>query len=150
MASAPISHTSRPSTESNTELTSLGRAARLLEDAQRLLHGASDEADFHGEHFTFSGFKVYPKPVHGSIPVWCGGKSEGVLRRVAAVADGWHPLYITPEELEVKLERLAGYLAEHDRSLDDLTLSARPVDQATLDGATIDRYADLVVELRGS
>jgi probable F420-dependent oxidoreductase len=125
------------------------RGARTTEYIRLLKHlWTADEADFHGEHFDFSGFKVYPKPVsEPSIPVWCGGKSEGVLRRVAAVADGWHPLYITPEELEVKLGRLEGYLGEHGRALDDITLSARPVDQATLDGATIDRYADLGVEL---
>jgi probable F420-dependent oxidoreductase len=123
------------------------RGARTTEYIALLKHlWSADEIDFQGEHFQFGGFKMYPKPAR-PIQVWCGGKSEGVLRRVAAVADGWHPLYITPEELEVKLGRLEGYLAEHGRSLDELTLSARPVDQATLDAATIDRYADLGVEL---
>jgi probable F420-dependent oxidoreductase len=125
------------------------RGARTTEYIALLKHlWSADEIDFHGEHFRYSGFKMYPKPARSpSIPIWCGGKSEGVLRRVAAVADGWHPLYITPEELEVKLGRLSGYLGEHGRSLSDITLSARPVDQATLDRETIDRYAELGVEL---
>lgn len=107
-----------------------------------------DTVDFHGDHFDYSGFKCYPKPKSKpTIPIWSGGKSEAVLRRVAAVADGWHPLYIAPDELEQKLERLSGYLAEHGRTLDDITLSARPVSQAELDGATIKWYADLGVEL---
>lgn len=107
-----------------------------------------DVIDFHGEHFQFSGFKFYPKPARKpSIPLWCGGKSTGVLKRVAAAADGWHPLYIDPDEMEIKLEELKGYLAEHGRTLSDIDLSARPVSQATLDKATIDRYAGLGVKM---
>jgi probable F420-dependent oxidoreductase len=125
------------------------RGARTTEYIALLKHlWTEDLIDFQGEHFQFSGFKFYPKPVRKpSIPIWCGGKSEGVLRRVAAVGDGWHPLYITPEELEEKLVRLEGYLAEHGRTMDEITLSARPVDQATLDAETIERYAGLGVKL---
>jgi probable F420-dependent oxidoreductase len=125
------------------------RGPRTTEYIALLKHlWTEDLIDFHGEHFQFSGFKFYPKPARKpSIPIWCGGKSEGVLRRVAAVGDGWHPLYITPEELEEKLVRLEGYLAEHGRTMDEITLSARPVDQATLDAETIERYAGLGVKL---
>jgi probable F420-dependent oxidoreductase len=125
------------------------RGARTTEYIALLKHlWTEDLIDFQGEHFQFSGFKFYPKPARKpSIPIWCGGKSEGVLRRVAAVGDGWHPLYITPEELEEKLVRLEGYLAEHGRTMDEITLSARPVDQATLDAETIERYAGLGVKL---
>lgn len=125
------------------------RGSRTTEYIQLLKHlWTEDLIHFEGEHFQFSGFKFYPKPLRKpSIPIWCGGKSTGVLRRVAAVADGWHPLYIGVEELERKLKELEGYLGEHGRRLEDVTLSARPVDQATLDGPTIDRYAELGVEL---
>ena len=125
------------------------RGARTTEYIALLKHlFTEDLIDFQGEHFQFSGFKFYPKPARRpSIPIWCGGKSEGVLRRVAAVGDGWHPLYITPDELEEKLKRLEGYLAQHGRTLDEITLSARPVDQATLDEETIERYTQLGVKL---
>lgn len=123
------------------------RGARTTEYLKLLRHlWTEDLIDFQGEHFQFSGFKFYPKPP-GGIPLWCGGKSTGVLKRVAAAADGWHPLYIAPDELERKLRELEGYLAEHGRRLSDITLSARPVSQATLDKATIDHYAGLGVEL---
>lgn len=123
------------------------RGRRTTEYIRLLKHlWTADLIDFHGDFYDYSGFKFYPKPAQpGSIPLWCGGKSDGVLRRVAAVADGWHPLYIAPDELERKLETLSGYLAENGRSLDDITLSARPVTQATMDAATIDRYAKLGV-----
>jgi probable F420-dependent oxidoreductase len=123
------------------------RGRRTTEYIKLLKHlWTADEADFHGEFFHYEGFKMYPKPV-GPIPVWCGGKSDGVLRRVAEVADGWHPLYIAPDELEAKLETLDGYLAEHGRTRDELALSARPVTQSKLDRAAIERYAGLGVEL---
>jgi probable F420-dependent oxidoreductase len=125
------------------------RGARTTEYIKLLKHlWTEDEIDFHGEHFDFSGFKFYPKPVRKpSIPIWSGGKSTGVLKRVAAAADGWHPLYISPDELERKLKELEGYLADEGRTLDEITLSARPVTQAKLDQDTVDHYAGLGVEL---
>jgi probable F420-dependent oxidoreductase len=125
------------------------RGARTTEYLKLLRHlWTEDLIDFHGEFFDFSGFKFYPKPAReGGIPLWCGGKSTGVLKRVAAAADGWHPLYIAPDELERKLKELEGYLADYGRTLDDITLSARPVSQATLDKDTIDHYAGLGVKL---
>ncbi|HET7652776.1 MAG TPA: LLM class F420-dependent oxidoreductase [Acidimicrobiales bacterium] len=125
------------------------RGARTTEYIKLLKHlWTEDTIDFHGEHFDFSGFKFYPKPVRKpSIPIWSGGKSTGVLKRVAAAADGWHPLYISPEELERKLKELEGYLADEGRTLDEITLSARPVTQAKLDQDTVDHYAGLGVEL---
>jgi probable F420-dependent oxidoreductase len=125
------------------------RGARTTEYIKLLKHlWTEDTIDFHGEHFDFSGFKFYPKPVRKpSIPIWSGGKSTGVLKRVAAAADGWHPLDIAPEELERKLKELEGYLADEGRTLDEITLSARPVTQAKLDQDTVDHYAGLGVEL---
>ena len=125
------------------------RGRRTTEYMKLLRHlWTADEIDFHGEFFDYSGFKFYPKPVRQpSIPLWCGGKSDGVLRRVAEVADGWHPLYIAPDELERKLETLSGYLAARGRTLDEIELSARPVTQAAMDAATIDRYRKLGVKL---
>lgn len=125
------------------------RGSRTTEYLKLLRHlWTEDVINFSGKHFQFSGFKFYPKPARKpSIPLWCGGKSTGVLRRVAAAADGWHPLYIAPDELESKLKELERYLHENGRTLDDITLSARPVSQATLDRPTIDRYASLGVKL---
>jgi probable F420-dependent oxidoreductase len=125
------------------------RGRRTTEYIKLLKHlWTADEIDFHGEFFDYEGFKMYPKPARQpSIPIWCGGKSDGVLRRVAEAGDGWHPLYIDPDELEAKLKTLEGYLAEHGRTMDDITLSARPVTQAKLDREAIQRYSDLGVEL---
>jgi probable F420-dependent oxidoreductase len=123
------------------------RGARCTEYVRLLKHlWTADTIDFHGRFFQFSGFKFYPKPVRKpSLPVWIGGKSDGSLRRVAAVGDGWHPLYLTPEEMGTKLEVLKGYLEEEGRSLDEVELSARPVTQAPMDLDTVERFAALGV-----
>jgi probable F420-dependent oxidoreductase len=40
---------------------------------------------------------VLPQPVQRPhIPIWIGGHSEAALRRVVALADGWHPLGLRP------------------------------------------------------
>jgi alkanesulfonate monooxygenase SsuD/methylene tetrahydromethanopterin reductase-like flavin-dependent oxidoreductase (luciferase family) len=125
------------------------RGPRTTEYIALLKHlWAADEIDFQGKHFQFSGFKFYPKPARQpSLPIWCGGKSDAVVKRVAKVADGWHPLYITPEELEQKLVLLESELEKHGRTMDEITLTARPVDQATLDADTVAHYESLGVEM---
>lgn len=125
------------------------RGPRTTEYIKLLKHlWTEDLIDFQGEHFQASGFKFYPKPVRKpSIPIWSGGTSSAVLRRVAEAADGWHPLYLAPEDMAVKLRELEEYLDEHGRSLDEITLSARPVTQAPINEDTIGEYNELGVEL---
>lgn len=123
------------------------RGPRCTEYVRLLKHlWSEDTIDFHGRFYSYSGFKFYPKPVRKpSLPIWIGGKSDGTLRRVAAVGDGWHPLYLTPEEMAEKLEVLRGYLSEEGRRLEDVELSARPVTQAPFDLETVKRFAALNV-----
>lgn len=124
------------------------RGKRTTEFIQLMKHlWSEDTIDFHGDFWDLSGFKFYPKPAReGSIPIWVGGKSDAVMRRVAKVADGWHPLFITPEELEEKLVQLDAYLADNGRTRDEITLSCRPV-QAKMTAEMIRQYEDLGVEL---
>lgn len=123
------------------------RGARCTEYVRLLKHlWTADTIDFHGRFFDYAGFKFYPKPTRRpSLPVWIGGKSDGTLRRVAEVGDGWHPLYLTPDEMAAKLEVLRGYLSAQGRRLDDIELSARPVSQAPFDVETAKRFGDLGV-----
>ena len=124
------------------------RGARCTEYVSLLKHlWTADTIDFHGRFFDYSGFKFYPKPVRKpALPIWIGGKSDGTLRRVAQVGDGWHPLYLTPAEMTEKLEVLKGYLAAEGRGLEDVELSARPVTQAPFNLETVKRFDDLGVK----
>jgi probable F420-dependent oxidoreductase len=56
---------------------------------------------------------VCPHPARQPhIPIWIGGHSDGALRRVVAVGDGWHPLGLRPPvalyppELAAKVQEL--------------------------------------------
>ena len=65
---------------------------------------------------------VRPHPARQpGIPIWIGGHSEAALRRVVAVADGWHPLGLRPPvslyppELAAKVRRLRDLAAAAGR-----------------------------------
>lgn len=58
------------------------------------------EVDFDGEFDTVRGVGIDPLPVQQPIPIWIGGTSvpsEGVLRRIGELADGWFAL-CAPEQ----------------------------------------------------
>jgi alkanesulfonate monooxygenase SsuD/methylene tetrahydromethanopterin reductase-like flavin-dependent oxidoreductase (luciferase family) len=46
-------------------------------------------------------------PAPPPVPVWVGGSSEPALRRTAALADGWMPLFLDVEAYAAALERLS-------------------------------------------
>jgi len=62
-------------------------------------------------------------PAPPAIPVWVGGSSEAALRRAAALADGWMPLFLSPIEYREALERLAKEVDRAGRAADEVTPS---------------------------
>jgi probable F420-dependent oxidoreductase len=57
-----------------------------------------DAVTHHGEHFSFDGITVLPKPVQQPPDVWLGGRAKSELRRVGRLGDGWLPSFSTPAE----------------------------------------------------
>jgi alkanesulfonate monooxygenase SsuD/methylene tetrahydromethanopterin reductase-like flavin-dependent oxidoreductase (luciferase family) len=49
-------------------------------------------------------YRLDPSP---RVPLWFGGSGPAALRRTGAMGDGWVPLFITPEDYRVGLDRLA-------------------------------------------
>jgi probable F420-dependent oxidoreductase len=47
-----------------------------------------EEVDFTGEHFTYQGPGVSPRPAR-KIPLWIGGNSKAAVERTAGIGDGW-------------------------------------------------------------
>jgi probable F420-dependent oxidoreductase len=73
---------------------------------------------------------VRPHPAQQPhIPIWIGGHSEGALRRVVAVGDGWHPLGLRapvalhPAELAARVRRLAELARAAGRDPASITVS---------------------------
>lgn len=58
------------------------------------------EGTFSGEHTSIDDALFSPYPAKGSdLPIWIGGNSSRAIRRAAMIADGWHPVGLTPAEL---------------------------------------------------
>jgi alkanesulfonate monooxygenase SsuD/methylene tetrahydromethanopterin reductase-like flavin-dependent oxidoreductase (luciferase family) len=64
-------------------------------------------------------------PVQRPIPVWMGGMSEVVLKRVARHADGWFPQFRPGDASRQTLERLRGYIEQAGRKAADVGIEGR-------------------------
>ncbi|MBI3455455.1 MAG: LLM class F420-dependent oxidoreductase [Candidatus Rokubacteria bacterium] len=108
------------------------RAARTLEYLQLM------KAIWTGPRVSFEGRfvriaeagGVRPHPVRQPhIPIWIGGHSAAALRRVVAVADGWHPLGLRPPvtlyppEMAAKVRELRGLAVVAGRDPASLTIA---------------------------
>jgi probable F420-dependent oxidoreductase len=108
------------------------RAARTME-ALRLMREVwtKPRVQFEGRywHVREAG-GVRPQPVQRPhIPIWIGGHSDAALRRVAEIADGWHPLGLRPPvalhpaELADRARRLRELAAAAGRNPGDIVIA---------------------------
>jgi probable F420-dependent oxidoreductase len=80
---------------------------------------------FKGQFHSIADAGLNPLPVQRPIPIWFGGSADVVLRRIAALGDGWMPSMRLAKDAAADLERLDGYLAENGRSRNDIGLEPR-------------------------
>jgi probable F420-dependent oxidoreductase len=79
------------------EFAALGVAfedrGRLLDEAIDAVRAALDaeQAEHHGETWSYAGVGARPRPVQARLPIWVGGSSGPALRRAATKGDGWLP-----------------------------------------------------------
>lgn len=94
--------------------------ARWVDEAlpliRRLWEG--DAVDHDGERFHFRGLRIEPTPVQSPPDVWLGGLAPSELRRVARLADGWLPSFITPAEAEAGRVQVEALAASAGRKID--------------------------------
>lgn len=82
------------------------RGARLEEQVEVLRQlWTGEPVTFKGRYHTISDAGINPAPVNRRIPVWFGGFTEAVLKRVARIGDGWLPI-LPPGAAEEKIGQL--------------------------------------------
>ncbi len=72
----------------------------------------------HGRFYRFDDVTIEPRPAHGPLDIWIGGRTDAALRRTAHYGDGWFPSFVTPEEFRAGMQKLAAYGAERGRTID--------------------------------
>src|SRR5215475_11432902 len=70
---------------------------------------------FHGREHYISDAGLNPLPVQRPIPIWMGGESEVVQRRMSRLADGWMPHFRAGEAGQAAVDRIHGLVREAGR-----------------------------------
>ena len=93
--------------------------------------------DFEGRWHSIPGAGIKPLPVQRPIPIWFGGgRSDGVLRRIARMGDGWFPQLQADDGGRERIEAFRNFVAEAGRSQDDVGVDARvALSRGGIDGA---------------
>ena len=118
------------------------RAVEMVRLMRALWTGRA--VDFRGRFWSLSGCRMAPPPVQRPIPVLWGGHSRAALRRVAQVADGWHPSGLDPSEVAAGMTVLRKLCAERGRASSSLTIVPRLDRPLTTD--LLHRYRDIGVD----
>ena len=86
----------------------------------------SEDPEFDGEFFSFSGVKFSPKPIQKpGPPILIGGASRAALRRVATLGDGWHPIRQSIADLKQNIATIHRLAEEAGRDPSKITVTVR-------------------------
>ena len=79
---------------------------------------------YKGRYHKITDAGLNPLPPGKSIPIWFGGTSDPVLRRVAEIGDGWMPVGRPDDSRKEMIEKLTGYLEKASRSITDIGIES--------------------------
>lgn len=104
----------------------LGRTLEFMK-AMRLLW-SEDGVGFEGQHISFPPIHLNPKPLQQPLPILVGSGNDKtdntkILRRVARIADGWLPSFLSPAQMREQLGMLREFCAEEGRDFGALDIS---------------------------
>jgi probable F420-dependent oxidoreductase len=83
----------------------------------------SEDAQFDGKYYQFSGVNSYPKPVQSPFPIYIGGNSPEGRRRVAQYGQGWLPAVLSPEEIQAGVEEIAKHCEAVDKDASNIDIA---------------------------
>ncbi len=101
-----------------------GRVVEEQIEVMRLLW-SQEIISYKGRYHTITEAGLNPLPTRRSIPIWLGGSTDILLRRVARLGDGWFPQGYPDEQMGETLERLRGYIREAGRDPAAIGIEAR-------------------------
>ena len=82
--------------------------------------------DVRGDHYSVAGLGMAPMPVsQPHPPIWTGGISAPALRRAANLADGWHGVRQSPDDVSRVASRIGELRASRGASMAGFTISLR-------------------------
>jgi probable F420-dependent oxidoreductase len=96
------------------------RQAEQIEVLRRLW--TEDVVTYSGRFHDLHEVAIVPPPIQRPIPIWLGGGSDAVVRRAAAIGDGWMPIMAPGAEAEAKLAELRRRLVALGRDPDTFGL----------------------------
>jgi probable F420-dependent oxidoreductase len=107
---------------------------------------SEDPSSFDGRYYQLPECRMYPKPVQQPHPpIHVGGESDGAMRRVARLGQGWFGFNRMPDQVPEALSRLDTALDTEGRSRTEIAVSICPYFNP-VDADAIKRYADLGVD----
>lgn len=80
-------------------------------------------ASFSGEFYQFENVELFPKPYQTPLPIYIGGNAKKGTERVAKYGMGWFPAVLSPEEIEVMLEKMKTDLKKEGRRLQEIDVA---------------------------
>jgi probable F420-dependent oxidoreductase len=105
-----------------------------------------ETSSFDGTYYTLPACRMYPKPVQQPHPpIHVGGESDGAMRRVARLGQGWFGFNRLPEQVPEAVTRLDKALQDEGRRLDEIEVSVCPYFNP-VDADMMKRYADVGVD----
>lgn len=66
-------------------------------------------ASFQGKYYSFTDIEMLPRPLTSPFPLYVGGNSPEVLRRVGVYGTGWLPAALTPDQAREGLRKIREY-----------------------------------------
>ncbi|MBI2357922.1 MAG: LLM class F420-dependent oxidoreductase [Deltaproteobacteria bacterium] len=99
------------------------RSEEQIEVLRRLWTG--ELVTFHGAWHRITDAGLNPLPVQRPIPIWLGGGTDAVLRRIARLGDGWFPLLQPDEKCRAMIEKLKTYTREAGRDPSTIGIEGR-------------------------